>query len=452
MSEKTTQKKIQQAIDAGDLDYIRSTQAALLLQTPKSSRALLYIIVGFISMLLIWSAFAELDEVTRGHGKVIPSRKVQVIQNLEGGIVAEILVKEGQVVNKGQVLLRIDDNSFESTFMSNRLRYLEMLAQAARLKAESSGKKKIDMPEEVLQEHPEMAKNAQKLFEAHLKGLKNSLKVIRHQTLKSKQELNEARQKLKQLKKNLTLAKKEMAIIKPLFKKGAVSEVKLIQAERQVYNFEAQYNEVKTSLPRLKTNIQESQEKEKELISNFQSKAREELNKILAEIPRVKESGKSLKDKLTRTSVRSPVKGTVKQLLVNTIDGVVKPGMDLVQIVPLDDSLIVEAKIKPSDIAYIHPQQKAKVRITAYDSSKYGSLDAEVFYISADSIKDEETNQPFYLVRVKTDKNYLQSKGKQLPIIPGMIAEVDILTGKKTVLEYFLKPLLRAKDNALIER
>ncbi len=439
-------------VELGDLDYIRSTHAALLLQTPKQSRLLLVIIVGLITALLFWAANAELDEVTKGEGKVIPSQKVQVIQNLEGGIVAEILVKEGQVVEKGQVLLRLDDNSFESNYKESRLRYLEMLAKAARLRAEAEGRKSFKVPKEVTEEAPELEKNEQSLFRDHMKGLDNSLKVISHQTRKFKQELDEARSKLKQLEKNLKLAKKEMRIIKPLYKSGAVSEVKLIQVERQVYKFEAEYNEVKTSLPRLRTNIKESEQKEKELISNFRSKAREELNNTLAEMSRILESSKTLQDKLTRTAVRSPVKGTIKQLLVNTIDGVVKPGMDLVEIVPLDDSLIVEAKIRPSDIAYIYPGQKAKVKITAYDSSKYGSLDAEVVFISADSIKDKESEEPFYRVRVKTEKNYLESKGKQLPIIPGMITEVDILTGKKTVLDYFLKPLLRAQDRALTER
>jgi len=207
-------------------------------------------------------------------------------------------------------------------------------------------------------------------------------------------------------------------------------------------------------LPRLREGIKESQEKEKELTSNFQSKAREDLNSTLAEIPRILESIESLEDKLTRTSVRSPVKGTIKQLLVNTIDGVVQPGMDLVEIVPMDDVLVVEAQIRPADIAYIFPGQKAKVKITAYDSTKYGSLDAEVIYISADSINDAASGEEgtFYRVKVKTDKNYLESQGRQLPIISGMVTEVDILTGKKSVLDYLFKPVMRAQDRALTER
>jgi len=451
---KKTAKKTKKINDLNDLNYMRSSSAAIMEQTPRRSRALLYGIVVFFIVMFTWATFAELDEVTKGNGKVIPSQKIQVIQNLEGGIVAEILIKEGQIVEKGQVLLRIDDNNFESNFMESRLRYLEMLAKAARLKAEAEGGKKFKVPAEVLKEKPKLANNEQSLFRNHMRGLKNSLSVIRHQTQKFKHELSEAKSKANQIARNLKLAKKEMKIITPLFKSGAVSQVKLIQVERQVVGYEADYDEVRSSLPRLREGIKESQEKEKELTSNFQSKAREDLNATLADIPRILESIESLEDKLTRTSVRSPVKGTIKQLLVNTIDGVVQPGMDLVEIVPLDDVLVVEAQIRPADIAYIFPGQKAKVKITAYDATKYGSLDAEVIYISADSIKDAESGEEgtFYRVKVKTNKNHLESSGRKLPIISGMVTEVDILTGKKTVLDYLFKPVMRAQDRALTER
>jgi membrane fusion protein, adhesin transport system len=451
---KETAKNSKKVNVQNDLNYMRSSTAAIMEQTPQRSRALLYAIVFFIIIIMIWAAYAELDEVTKGNGKVIPSQKIQVIQNLEGGIVAEILIKEGQIVEKGQVLLRIDDNSFESSFMESRLRYFEMLGKAARLKAEAEGINSFKVPAEVLKLKPKLANNEQSLFRNHMRGLKNSLSVIRHQTQKFKHELSEAKSKARQIERNLKLAKKEMKIITPLFKSGVVSEVKLIQVERQVVGYEADYDEIKSSLPRLREGIKESQEKEKELTSNFQSKAREELNATLAEIPRILESIESLEDKLTRTSVRSPVKGTIKQLLINTIDGVVQPGMDLVEIVPLDDVLVVEAQIRPADIAYIFPGQKAKVKISAYDSTKYGSLDAEVIYISADSIQDSESGEKgtFYRVKVKTDKNYLESDGRQLPIISGMVTEVDILTGKKSILDYLLKPVLRAKDKALTER
>lgn len=452
MKEKTDNNSKIEVAD--DLNYTRSSRAAMLEQSPQRSRALLYVFSVFVIIMFIWAGNSEIDEVTKGSGKVIPSQQIQVIQNLEGGILAQILIKEGQIVEKGQVLLRIDDNSFESNFMESRLRYLEMQAKAARLKAEAEGTSKFVVPQEVIKVDPKLAKNEQSLFRNHMRGLKNSLSIIKHQTQKYRHELSEAKSKGVQISKNLKLAKKEMKIITPLYKSGAVSEVKLIQVERQLVGYESNYDEVKSSLPRLRENIKESQEKEKELTSNFQSKAREDLNATLAEIPRILESIESLEDKLTRTSVRSPVKGTIKQLLVNTIDGVIKPGMDLVEIVPMDDILVIEAQIRPADIAYIFPGQKAKVKITAYDSTKYGSLDAEVIYISADSIKNAENGEKgnFYRVKVKTDKNYLESGGKELPIISGMVTEVDILTGKKTILDYLFKSVIRGQDRALTER
>jgi len=437
-----------------DLDYMRSTSAAMLEQTPKRSRLLLYSIILFFIVMTTWAVNAELDEVTRGDGKVIPSQKVQVIQNLEGGIIADILVKEGQIVDKGQIVLKINDTGFKSSFMESRLRYLELLAQSARLEAEADGKKTFTVPKEVLKEKPELARNEQSLFASHRRGQRNSISIIKHQTSKFQHELSEAKSKAKQVKRNLKLAKKELNIIKPLYKSGAVSQVKLIQVERLVNDLDSELDAINNSLPRLRVSIQESRQKEKEVSSTFRNTAREELNIALAEIPRIKESIGSLKDKVSRREVRSPVKGTVKQLLVNTIDGVVQPGMDLIEIVPLDDALVVEAKIRPKDISYLFPGQKAKVKVTAYDPSQYGSLDAEVIHISADTIVDTEKGkeESYYLVRVKTTQNFLLNKANEkLHIIPGMITETDILSGKRTVFNYLFKPILRAQSTALRE-
>lgn len=437
-----------------DLDFMRSTSAAILEQTPKRSRLLLYTIIVFLIVIVFWAGFAELDEVTRGPGKVIPSQQIQVVQNLEGGILSELLVKEGQVVEKGQVILRIDDNSFESSFMESRLRYFELLAKAARLEAEAEGKSVFKIPDEVLQSNPDLARNEKSLFRSRLRELNNSIAVIESQTQKHRHEISEAKAKARQIRRSLKLARKELKIIEPLYKSGAVSQVKLIKAERQVYELEADLDEVKLTLPRLNESIKESEGNKKNVVNAFRSKAREDLNQAKAEIPRLLESIESLEDKLTRTSVRSPVKGTVKQTLVNTIGGVIKPGMDLIEIVPFDDALLVEAKIKPSDIGYLFPGQKAVVKFSAYDSSLYGGLDAELVHISADTIVETSAgkDESYYLVRVKTDKNFLGDEDSPLPIIPGMTTNIDILTGKKTVLNYLFKPIIKAKNTALRER
>lgn len=438
-------------LDTGDLDFIRSTSAAMLEQTPKRSRLLLLLIVSMITVFLIWASNAPLDEITRGEGKVIPSHQVQIVQNLEGGIVSDILIREGDFVEKNEVLLKIDDTNFESSFMESHFRYLELLAKASRLSAEANGRDTFEMPPLVIKEAEQIAKNEMALFEANKGKLQSNLDILKNQVEQNQHEVKEAESKKEQINRSYLLAKQELEIIKPLFKAGAVSQVDLIKREREVNELKGGLDAVKLSIPRLKSNIRESENKINELILRSKSEARKELNEISAEIPRILESIDSLQDKVRRTHVRSPVKGTVKQLFVNTINGVVQPGMDLVEIVPSDDALLIEAKVRPRDIAYLHPGLKAIVKFSAYDFSIYGGINAEVIHISADSITDDK-DESFYLVRVKTDKNYLGESSENYPIIPGMVAQVDILTGKKTVMDYLLKPILKTKQQALSER
>jgi adhesin transport system membrane fusion protein len=438
-------------LEADDLDFIRSTSAAMLEQTPKRSRFILYLIAFMILALLYWANNAPLDEIARGKGKVIPSHEVQIVQNLEGGIVTEILIQEGDRVEKGQVLLKIDDTNFASSFMESRLRYLELIAKAARLTAEAQMQEKFQIPDIVHKEAPDLVKNEQALFKAHNRRLQSKRNILKNQVEQNEQEVKEAESKLQQIKRSYALALKELKIIKPLFKAGAVSEVDLIKRERQVNELRGELDSVKLSIPRLKSSMQESYNKIEELIIRSQSDAREELNEVSAEIPRILESIDTLQDKVHRTHVRSPVKGTIKQLLVNTINGVVQPGMNLVEIVPLDDVLIIETKVRPSDIAYLYPGLKAIVKFTAYDFAIYGGLEAEVIQISADSITDDK-EESYYLVKVQTLKTYLGDTENSLPIIAGMVAQVDILTGKKTVMDYLLKPILKAKQKALSEK
>lgn len=438
-------------LEIADLDFIRSSSAAMLEQTPKRSRLLLYFIIILLVILIYWANHAPLDEITRGEGKVIPSHQIQVIQNLEGGIVSEILINEGDVVKKDQILLKIDDTNFESSFMESRYRYLELLAKATRLSAEAEGLDSFRMPDLVLKEAPDLAKNEQALFLTNKRRLASNLNILKDQVEQNKQAVKEAQSKLEQIQRSYKLAQKELRIIRPLLKAGAVSEVDIIKRERQINELRGELDAVKLSLPRLKSTISESENKMKELVLRSKSEAREKLNEVSAEIPRILESIDSLKDKVSRTSVRSPVNGTVKQLLVNTVNGVVQPGMDLVEIVPSDDALVIEARVKPSDIAYLYPGLKAIVKFTAYDFAIYGGLEAKVVQISADSITDENGDS-FYLVKLKTDKNHLGKTDDSLPIIPGMVAQVDILTGKKTVMDYLLKPILKTRQKALSER
>jgi membrane fusion protein, adhesin transport system len=411
---------------------------------------ILWIMVLAITWLLVWASFAEIDELARGVGKVIPSKQLQVVQNLEGGIVEDILVDEGEKVNKGQILIKINDTNFASSYEENQLRYDELKAKSIRLEAEVSGTP-FSADEQSQKEIPSLVAHELSLYKINQKQLDKNIHILEEQVNQRKNELTEAKAKQKQLKLSYSLIAQEVKITKPLVKSGLVSQVEYLQLSRQANAMKGDLDAVRLSIPRIKSTIKEAQNKIDEVRLEFQHKAKEQLNEVSAEMARILESGAALEDKVNRTFVRSPVNGIVKQLLVNTINGVVQPGMDIVEIVPLQDKLLIETKIKPSDIAYLYPGQKAIVKFTAYDFAIYGGLTGKLTYISSDTIVDEEGNT-FYLVRIKTDKNFLEKDGKKYEILVGMVANVDIVTGKKTVMDFILKPILKAKQGALRER
>jgi len=433
-----------------DLDFMPETSAALLQGSPRGGRLILWVAVAFFAVAFAWAAFAKLDEVTRGVGRVIPSRQVQVVQSLDGGIVQAIDVKEGQVVDEGQVLLRIDSTRFASSFRESRINYLEHLARAARLRAEAEGKS-FEAPPEVEKEYPELVEQEHQLFHAREAELKNSLAIVRQQVRQRKQELAELKVKHEQLQRSYRLARKELDITEPLVKEGAVSRVEVLRLERQVNEIKGELDATRLAIPRAESKYEESKRKAEETEMSFRNQARAELNQTVAELSRLGETNRALKDRVSRTLVRSPVHGTVKRVSVSTVGGVVQPGADLVEIVPLEDTLVVEAKVSPRDIAFLRPQQRVIVKFTAYDYAIYGGLHGTLEHISADAITDDD-GQSYYLVKVRTDNNHLGTQAEPLPIIPGMRANVDVITGKKTVLDYLLKPVLRATQNAMRER
>jgi len=430
-----------------DIDFLAETAAAHYRRPPGRSRVILWTVAAFLLSAIAWASWAELDQVTRGQGKVIPSRQVQVIQNLEGGIVSELKVGEGDIVDEGQVLLRIDDTRFASTYKESRLHYLALRAKAARLAAEARGEP-YEAPEEILQERPELAAQERRLYEARQEELQAQLEILKERVHQREQDLKELQSKETHLAKSLQLASRELKLTRPLMESGAVSEVEILRLERQVNDQRGELEATRLAISGAKSRLEEAKKAVQEGILGFRNKAREQLNEVRAQLAGVGEANIALEDRVERTAVRSPVRGTVKQLFVNTVGGVVQPGMDLVEVVPLEDSLLVEARIRPSDIAFLHPGQKAVVKFSAYDFAIYGGLEARLEQISADTITTKE-DESYYRVRVRTDKGYLGTEQNKYPIIPGMTATVDILTGKKTVLEYLLKPVLRAKEYAL---
>jgi adhesin transport system membrane fusion protein len=433
-----------------EVDLISDIRTTILVQSPRGGRMIIWLTLVLMILVVCWMYFSEIEEVTRGMGKVIPSSQIQIVQNLEGGILAESFVREGDIVQKGQMLMRLDETRFSAPYQESRVKYLALVARAARLRAETNGDQ-FAVPDVVKNERAEIADRESQLFTSRQNELAATLSILEQQVVQRKQELAELNAQSRDLSRTYTFLKQEIDLTKPLIAQGAVSEVEVLRLQRDASSLQGEISATQLAIPRVKSRLNEALAVIREEKLKFANAAKEELNKVEVELESLSSSATALADRLDRTSVRSPVYGTVKQILVNTVGGVVQPGMNLVEIVPLEDTLLVETQIKPSDIAFLRPKQRAMVKFTAYDFTIYGGLEAELEQISADSITDEKGNS-YFLVKVRTNKNYLEDRNGQLPIIPGMVTVVDIVTGKKTILSYLLKPVLRAKQMALRER
>jgi adhesin transport system membrane fusion protein len=431
-----------------DTDFDAKADWAIAEQTPRGARVLVWISLAATIILLLWANFAVLDEVTRGEGKVIPSRQVQILQSLDGGIVSEILVKEGQVVKIGDLMLKVDPTRMVSSLRENRSQYLSLLAKATRLKALAEGSR-FQPPDEVVAEAQEVVAQERALYESRRSELDATIGVARQQASQRAQELISVKARREQASQSFNLTARELEMTRPLAKSGAISDVELLRLERDVARYRGERDSANSDIPRLESAVAEASRKIQEIELTFRNIARSELSETNAKLNALLEGSSALEDRVKQTEIRSPVNGTIKQLKVNTVGGVVQPGKDLVEVVPSDDALLLEARVLPRDIAFLHPGQKALVKFTAYDFATYGGLEATLEHISADTVVDEKGNA-FFLVRVRTLSSSIGLQ--KFPIIPGMVAEVDILTGKKSVLAYLMKPILRAKAKALTER
>ena len=446
-------KKIIQSknYDANDLRFMSSLSEAVLAKAPSGSRKILDIVAITAFWLVVWASFAQIDEITRGNGKIIPSGKNQIVQNLEGGIIEEIYVRAGDEVKKNQILLKIDDKSFSSVYGESKFRLNELQAKYLRLYAESNDEE-FDTKETGDKDYDRFVGFEKSLYDTNKARLREQIGILEEQIKQRQSELKELESKIDQTQSSYNLLQKEKQITEPLFRKGLVSEVEYLQLQRRVNDLRGELSAAKLSIPRVQSTIKEVENKITEAKLAFQNSAKKEFNEVSAEISRLNESQVNLSDKVERTLVRSPVDGIVSKLMVNTVSGVIKPGMDIAEIVPVEDSLIAEVKVKPADVAFLRQGLKAMVKLTAYDFAIYGGLEGEVTQISADTETNEKTGESYYLVRITTEKNYLGSEDRPLRIKVGMIASADIITGKKTVLDYLLKPILKAKQNALRER
>lgn len=433
-----------------DAEFVDDVRHATLRGAHPMANLLLWVMAAFFGLFILWANFATLDEVTRGPGKVIPSSRTQVVQNLEGGIVSEILVREGDVVRKGDVLLRLDDTGAASSLAEKQTRLWALEADIVRLQAEIEGEKP-SFPEELKAKAPDIVTQAQSMYAARGAEQNSKLKTLKSQVEQKKQEYLELKKRQEQAARSYELAKEELDLTAPLEVEGVVSKVELLRLRRQVNDLLGEKETTAIAVPRAKAAWEEMQSRLQEAKLKLKNEMLSELAKKKEEAQRIREILKAVEDEVDRTTVRAPMSGVVNRLLINTVGGVIKPGMDIVELIPLDDSLLVEARIRPKDIAFIRPGLPALVKISAYDYSVYGGLKGTVEHIGADTVNDEQGGT-FYTIKVRTEKGYLGKQGNEMAIMPGMVASVEILTGRKTVMDYLLKPFNKLKENALTER
>ncbi len=419
-------------------------------ELPLSQHIVLLMIVLAFTAFFVWASFATLDEVTRGEGRVIPSSEIQKLSSLEGGIVDRFFVKKGEEVTAGQTLVRLRDVAASSDLGSNSARYLGLLATVTRLQAEVEGKTP-EFPESVMKGAAQSVTEELNSYRANKDKIQGQLMILEQQKSQRRQELSELETRARDVRETMRLAQEEKAMVEPLVEKGSAPRMELLQLERGIQERQTELNGYLQAIPRAKAAISEADARIDELTTSFRAEAQTELSAKMIEMNSIKETLAGLEDRKTRAEIKSPVNGYIKDIKVYTVGGVARPGEDFIEIVPKDDQLLVEAQIRPKDIAFLYPDQPAVVKITAYDFSIYGGLEGKVVDISPDAITNEK-GESFYHVRVQTTENVLKRKGEILPIIPGMVASVDILTGKKTIMDYILKPLRKTLDNAMNER
>lgn len=433
-----------------ELSYSNPVDAALARKPTKQARLLSLLVTCFFIIMIGWAAVAEIDQVTHAEGKVISSRRTQTIQNLEGGILQSIMVQEGEIVKKGTLLAQIDNATAESSYRDAVHKSLEHQVAIIRLEAELAGKKPV-FSKELQRKAPQIIKDQQAAFRIHRLQKKSELSILESQHQQKQREVQEQTARKRNLDRSLSIAIQQRNIAYPLVQRKTFSRVEFLGLEQKVATLRGDVEALAASIPKTQAAAREAAQRVELRQAEMSAALREEINTRRVELSSLYQIIAAGSDRVTRTELRSPVYGTIQQIYLHTVGGVVKPGESIMDIVPRDDTLLIEAKIRPADVAFLHPGQKAMVKFSAYDFAIYGGLTATLEHISADTIEDKH-GDIFYLVRLRTQKNAITYKGKTLPIIPGMVVVVDILTGRKTILDYILKPILKAKQNALTER
>jgi adhesin transport system membrane fusion protein len=421
---------------------------------PLFASASIFIIGALFVAFVAWASFAEVDEIARGDGKVIPASKTQIIQASEAGVVQEIAVKIGQIVKKNDLIIRLDNSLNTSSLGEQQAKARALEVRIARLKYEQAGNLTgpFPCPEDIQTVAPQICDNEQKLLIARRENFDNKLSVLKSRLDQREKELDEAVANSDRLTKNLAVSDQETQLVESMVKKGLMARTEQLKVEREQTELNGQLNLAGETIKKAKAAITEAQLQVEELGLQLQQEALDDLTQALADLSVVDETIRGATDKVARTDIRSPVDGIVNTLELNTVGAFVQPGAVVAGIVPTSETLLVEARVSPRDVAFIRPDQEALIKVTAYDFSIFGGIEGKVSNITADSLVDQKTGEPYYQVRVSTDKSTLERDGKAYSIIPGMICSVDIKTGRKTILTYLLKPINKAREEAMSER
>jgi membrane fusion protein, adhesin transport system len=419
--------------------------------TPKiAANALLICIASFFVLFILWASLSELDEVTRASGRIVPSKQIQIIQNLEGGIVKEILVRQGDKVKAGDVLVKLDRTQFDAEFNRNEEEFLSLEATIARLKAESNFEEPV-FDEKLMAEQEYMVSRELNLFNARKAEFDASINSIAARLKQIEQELIETEVSLVIARSASALADREVELLKPLVERGIEPQMELVRAEQRKIEASGDSRIAELGIEKAKKSVEEVNLQIEAERQKFRASALMELNEAETNRNQLVDSLPALSDRVNRTDVLAPTDGIINQVMVSTLGGIVDSGMPIVELVPLDDTLLVEAEVQPQDIAFLRPGQDARVKLTAYDFARYGALEGRVENISADAILNDQ-EQYVYVIQVRTEENSLPSDDGNLPILPGMVAEVDILNGKKSIMRYLMNPVLKLQEKAFRER
>lgn len=423
-------------------------------RAPLFARLAIFLIILTVVSFIAWAAFAKVDEIARGDGRVVPLSRTQIVQASQSGVVQEIAVRIGQTVQAGDLLVRLDDTANTASLGESEARSRSYQAKIARLQIEIDNFTDGDFvcPDEIARMSPETCENEAQLLRARRENYQNRLSVLQSRFDQRMREIDEARASLERYSNMVTALTAERDQIAPLVRRNLHPEINLLRLNREIEDMQGQGAVTERSISRLQAAAEEAKLQMDELESQFRQEARSELSATYAELGVVAATISGATDLVRRTDIRSPVDGIVNTLEVNTIGAFVQPGGVVAEIVPTTDTLLVEARISPRDVAFVTTGQEALVKITAYDFSIFGGLRGEVANVSADSIVDQQSGETFYHVHVQTGDSKLGKDGNVHDIRPGMIASVEIMTGRKTVLDYLLKPVTKARQEALTER